>query len=107
MKHTIHPSIAKFSDFVQLKDYRQPTKDEYVRYVRKLGEHYHCDPATLTEDQLRAYFLFLRQEKKFGGSAMKLARCALRAFFRDCLQVTGRRVFEEVRIVPPQILPLV
>lgn len=101
------PSLAKFSDFVQLKDYRQPTKDEYVRYVRKLGEHYQCDPATLSEDQLRAYFLFLRQEKKFGGSAMKLARCSLRSFFRDCLHVTGWTVFEEVRVSPPQTLPLV
>jgi site-specific recombinase XerD len=101
------PSLAKFSDFVQLKDYRQPTKDEYVRYVRKLGEHYQCDPAILTEDQLRAYFLFLRQEKKFGGSAMKLARCSLRSFFRDCLHVAGWTVFEEVRIAPPQTLPLV
>jgi integrase/recombinase XerD len=101
------PSISKFADFVQLKDYRQPTKDEYVRYVRRLGDHYQCDPATLSEDQLRAYFLFLRQEKKFGGSAMKLARCSLRAFFRDCLHVTGWTVFEEVRIAPPQTLPLV
>jgi site-specific recombinase XerD len=101
------PSLTKFSDFVQLKDYRQPTRDEYVRYVRKLGEHYQCDPATLTEDQVRAYFLFLRQEKKFGGSAMKLARCALRAFFRDCLHVSGWTVFEQVRIAPPQTLPLV
>jgi len=101
------PSLTKFTDFVQLKDYRQPTRDEYVRYVRKLGEHYQCDPASLCEDQLRAYFLFLRQEKKFGGSAMKLARCALRSFFRDCLHVTGWTVFEEVRIAPPQTLPLV
>jgi integrase/recombinase XerD len=101
------PSLAKFSDFVQLKDYRQPTKDEYVRYVRKVGEHYRCDPAKLSQDQLRAYFLFLRQEKKFGGSAMKLARCALRSFFRDCLQIEGWTVFEEVRIAPPQTLPLV
>ena len=100
-------SLTKFTDFVQLKDYRQPTKDEYVRYVRKLGEHYQCDPAILTEDQLRAYFLFLRQEKKFGGSAMKLARCSLRSFFRDCLHVAGWTVFEEVRIAPPQTLPLV
>ena len=101
------PSIATFAAFVQLKDYRLPTKKEYVRYVRRLGDHYQCDPATLTEDQLRAYFLFLRQEKKFGGSAMKLAKCALRAFFRDCLQVAGWTVFEEVRIAPPQTLPLV
>jgi integrase len=102
-----YPSLAKFTNFVQLKDYRQPTKDEYVRYVRKLGEHYACGPATLTEDQVRAYFLFLRQQKKFGGSAMKLARCALRSFFRDCLHVPGWTVFEEVRIAPPQTLPLV
>jgi len=102
-----YPSLAKFTDFVQLKDYRQPTKDEYVRYVRKLGEPYACDPVTLTEDQVRAYFLFLRQHKKFGGSAMKLARCSLRAFFRDCHHVAGWTVFEEVRIAPPQTLPLV
>ena len=107
MLNTTCPSIAKFTDFVQLKDYRQPTKDEYVRYLRKLAEHYAADPATLTEDQLRAYFLFLRQVKQFGGSAMKLARCALRSFFRDCLRIPGWTVFEEVRIAPPQTLPLV
>ena len=102
-----HPSIAKFTAFVQLKDFRGPTKKEYVRYVRRLGDHYRCDPAALTEDQIRAYFLFLRQEKKFGGSAMKLARCALRAFFQDCLHLEGWSVFQEVRIAPPQTLPLV
>ena len=107
MFNTTCPSIAKFTAFVQLKDYRQPTKDEYVRYLRKLAEHYACDPATLSEDQLRAYFLFLRQVKQFGGSAMKLARCALRSFFRDCLHVAGWTVFEEVRIALPHTLPLV
>lgn len=107
MLNTTCPSIAKFTDFVQLKDYRQPTKDEYVRYLRKLAEHYAADPATLTEDQLRAYFLFLRQVKQFGGSAMKLACCARRSFFRDCLRIEGWTVFEEVRIAPPQTLPLV
>jgi integrase/recombinase XerD len=101
------PSLAKFSAFVQLKDFRAPTKKEYVRYVRRLGDHYQCDPATLTEDQVRAYYLFLRQHKKFGGSAMKVAKCALRAFFQDCLHIEGWTVFGEVRIAPPQTLPLV
>lgn len=107
MSKTTCPSLAKFTDFVQLKDYRPPTKDEYVRYVRKLGEHYACDPLTLTQAQVRAYFLFLRQKKQFGGSAMKLARCALRSFFRDCHHVPDWTVFAEVRIAPPQTLPLV
>ena len=107
MIHSNCPSLAKFAVFVELKDWRGPTKKEYLRYLRKLAEHFQCDPATLSEDQVRAYFLFLRQEKKFGGSAMKLARCALRAFFRDCLHVPDWTVFEEVRIAPPQTLPLV
>lgn len=102
-----HPSITKFAAFVQLKDFRAPTRKEYVRYVRKCGEHHHCDPLTLCEDQLRAWFLFLRQHKRYGPSAMKLARCALRAFFRDCHHVAGWTVFEEVRCAPAQSLPLV
>jgi site-specific recombinase XerD len=100
-------SIAKFAALVELKDFRAPTKKEYVRYLRKLAEHHQCDPAALTEDQLRAYFLFLRQEKQYGGSALKLARCALRCFFRECLHLEGWTVFEDVRIAPPQTLPLV
>ncbi len=101
------PSLTKFAAFVELKDFRGPTKKEYVRYVRKCAEHHQCDPLTLSEDQLRSYFLFLRQQKHYGGSAMKLARCSLRAFFRDCHHLAGWSVFEEVRIAPPQTLPLV
>src|SRR5208283_385250 len=102
-----YPSIANFAALVELKDYRLPTKKEYVRYVRQLGEHYQCDPALLTEDQVRAYYLEQRQVRKFGASVMKVAKCALRAFFRDCLRMEGWTVFEELRIAPPQSLPVV
>jgi len=102
-----YPSITNFTAFVELKDFRGPTKKEYVRYVRRLGDHYQCDPATLTEDQVRAYYLELRQVRKFGASAMTVAKCALRAFFQDCLHREGWTVFGELRIAPPQRLPLV
>src|SRR2546422_9208478 len=68
MKYTTYPSITQFQEHVELKDYRKPTKKEYVRYVRKLAEHFQCDPATLTEDQLRQYFLFLREHKHYSRS---------------------------------------
>ena len=48
-----YPSISQFQQFVELKDYRPPTKKEYVRNVCKLAEHFQCDPATLTENQVR------------------------------------------------------
>jgi site-specific recombinase XerD len=104
--HT-YPSIAKFQQFVELKDYRPPTKKEYVRYVRKCAEHFHCDPLSLSEDQLRHYFLFLRQEKHYSRSPMKAAKFSLRSFFVDCHQRTGWTVFSEVRIAEPLILPVV
>src|SRR5436190_5022640 len=46
-----YPSISQFQQFVELKDYRPPTKKEYLRNVCKLAEHFQCDPATLTENQ--------------------------------------------------------
>lgn len=110
MTSTLHsnaPSISKFQQFVELKDFRPPTKKEYVRYVRKLAEHFACDPLTLSEDQLRAYFLFLRQEKHYSRSPMKAAKFSLRSFFVEC---HGRRewtVFNEVRIAEPLLLPVV
>ena len=102
-----YPSITKFQEFVELKDYRPPTKKEYVRYVRKLAEHFGCDPLTLTEDQLRQYFLFLRQEKHYSRSPMKAAKFSLRFFFVDCHRLTGWTVFSEVRIAEPLMLPVV
>jgi integrase/recombinase XerD len=108
MKTPNYPSIEQFKVFVELKDFRPPTKKEYVRYVRKLAEHFQCDPATLTEDQLRQYFLFLRQHKHYKHSPMNLAKCSIRCFFRQCLKLGPTwTVFEEVRIVENQTLPVV
>jgi hypothetical protein len=50
-------SIIQFKEFVELKDYRGPTKEKYVSSVWKLAQHFGCDPARLSENQLRQYFL--------------------------------------------------
>jgi len=102
-----YPSISQFKQFVELKDYRAPTKKEYVRNVCKLAEHFQCDPATLSENQLRQYFLFLRQHKHYKAPPMKAAKYALLSFYLDHLKVSGWTVFKEVRIAEPQVLPIV
>jgi integrase/recombinase XerD len=102
-----YPSITQFQQHVDLKDYRPPTKKEYVRNLRKLAEHFQCDPATLTENQLREYFLFLRQHKHYKHSAMKAAKFALRCFYLECLKLTAWTVFNEVHIAEPDVLPVV
>jgi integrase/recombinase XerD len=102
-----YSSIHQFQQFVELKDYRPATKKEYVRYVRKLAEHFQCDPARLCENQIRQYFLFLRQHKHYKHSPMKAAKYALLAFYLDCVKVEGWTVFKEVRIAEPEVLPVV
>ncbi len=102
-----YASIHQFQQHVELKDYRPATKKEYVRYVCKLAEHFQSDPATLTESQIREYFLFLRQHKHYKHSPMKAAKYSLLAFYLDCVKVQGWTVFQEVRIAEPEVLPLV
>ena len=103
-----YTSIAQFEQQVQLKDFRPRSRYAYARVLRKLAEHFECDPAQLTQDQVRQYFLFLREQKGYQGSAMTLARVALRCFFRE-VSKTGQdwTVFEDLRIARPEPLPLV
>jgi integrase/recombinase XerD len=102
-----YSSITQFKQLVELKDYRPPTKAAYIRCLWKLIEHYDCDPANLTEDQLRRYFLFLREEQQSSPSIMKMAKWALRCFYRECVKATGWTVFDELRIAEPKTVPVV
>lgn len=107
MTNYTHPSILKFQQLVELKDFRPATKKEYVRCVWKLAEHFDCDPARLVENQLRQYFLFLRQELQASASVMKGAKWALRCFYRESLKMTGWTVFEDLRVADPKSMPTV
>ena len=84
-----YPSILRFQQRVELKDYQPPTKKAYVRYLCRLADHSQRDPAALAEDDLRGYFVHLRDHRRYSRSPMHVAKCALRLFFRDCVGVTG------------------
>ena len=103
----IYPSITKFKGYVELKDFRPPTKKRYVHYVWQLTKHHDRDPASLSEDQVRGYFLFLREEQHTSPSLMKGHKYALRCFYRDCLRMDNWTVFDEVRIAPVRTLPVI
>ena len=102
-----HSSITQFKEHVELKDYRPATKEAYVRCLWRLAEHYNAEPAQLTEDQLRRYFLFLREEQQASPSTMKMAKWALRCFYRECVKTPGWTVFDDLRVAEPQTLPVV
>ena len=73
-----------------------------------LGEHFSSDPASLSQDQVRDYFVFLRQEKDYKPSTMNQAKVALRVFFHDHLRVTPQwRVFRDVKVKHRETIPTV
>jgi integrase len=54
---------------LQLRGLSQRTQDMYVRAVRQLAEHYHKSPDLITEEELRQYFLYLKNVKHYSRSA--------------------------------------
>lgn len=102
-----YPCIQKFAQLVELKDYRPETKQAYIKLVCRFAKHFECDPATVSEDQLREYFVFLRQEKHLKPNTVKHAKAGLKCFFLECLKVAGWTAFEDIRISRPTVMPVV
>jgi site-specific recombinase XerD len=61
------------------------TQEMYVRAVRQLAEHYHKSPDLITEEELRQYFLYIKNVKRYSRSASTIALCGIKFFFQHTL----------------------
>jgi site-specific recombinase XerD len=66
---------------LQLAGLSDGTQDRYVRLVRQLADHYHTPPDQLTEQQLREYFLYLKNEKRYAAGTLRGVYAALKFFY--------------------------
>src|SRR4030095_10107686 len=71
---------------LQLRGLSERTQESYVRAVRQLAEHYHKSPDLITEEELRQYFLFLKNVKHYSRSTATIAICGIRFFFERTLE---------------------
>lgn len=103
---TDHPSLVRFADLLQLRSLAYSTRAEYLRYLRRLGVQAGVDPATLTEEQVRAHLLKLKTEHAYSPSSMRTAVAAFSAFYN--LHVGNDwKLFGLVRSPDRQTLPMV
>lgn len=70
---------------LQLRGLSERTQEMYVRAVRQLAEHYHKSPDLLTEEELRQYFLYIKNVKQYSRSASTIALCGIKFFFEYTL----------------------
>ena len=66
---------------LQIAGLSERTQEAYLRAVRQLTDHYGQAPDTLDEQQVRDYFLFLKNVKKFAPASLKMAFYGIRYFY--------------------------
>ena len=92
---------------MQVRNLAANTQDSYVRQVSLFARHFNKSPELLGPEQIRAYQLYLTNEKKLATGSIVIAVSALRFLYNVTLKKGWS--FEEVIPAPkkPQKLPIV
>jgi site-specific recombinase XerD len=70
----------RMEEDMRLRDLRQRTVDGYLLAVRLFLDRTGKAPETIGEEDIRAYFLHLRDDRQQAPSSINIALCALRFF---------------------------
>jgi integrase/recombinase XerD len=82
----VTPLRQRMIEDLQLRGMSERTQEMYVRAVRQLAEHYHKSPERITEEELRDYFLYLKNVKHYSRSATTIALCGITFFYEQTLK---------------------
>jgi integrase/recombinase XerD len=96
----------KMIEDMQLHGFAPKTQEAYLSAVRQLAKHYRKSPDQIDEEELRGYFLFLKNEKHAARSTCTIALCGIKFFFQHTL---GRewKTFDFLRPPREKKLPVV
>jgi hypothetical protein len=67
--------LRDYAQLLALRYDQNRTRHAYYRQLRLLSDHFDCDPATLSESQVRDYFLHVKTIVSVKGSAFYSAGC--------------------------------
>jgi len=70
---TLDNGRSRMSEGLRLRDYRDKTQRSYLLAVRQLLQWLDREPATWTEEDIRRYFLYLREAKEAAPSSINVA----------------------------------
>jgi integrase/recombinase XerD len=58
---------------LQLRGFSERTQEAYLRAVRQLAQHYKKSPDLVSEEELRQYFLYIKNVKKYARPTTTIA----------------------------------
>jgi len=88
----------KMIEDMQLHGFAERTQKSYMQAVRQMAEYYHKPPDQISEEELRQYFLYLKNVKKVSRSTITLALCGIKFFYERTMQ----RQWATLALVRPQ-----
>ena len=91
------PLRQRMIEDLQLHGLSERTQEMYVRAVRQLADHDHPSPDQITEEELRDYFLSLKNVKHSSRAASTIALCGITFFYEQ----TRKREWTTLRFVRP------
>jgi integrase len=80
------PLSHRMIEDLQLRGYSDSTQELYVTAVRKLCEHFDKTPGKITEEDLRDYFLYGKNVKKWSRSTSTVALCGIKFFYENTIK---------------------
>ncbi len=79
------PLYKRMSEDLHLGGMAKRTHEGYLRAVRQLADFCKRSPDQITEDQLREFFLHLKNEKEFASGSLRVAYSGVKFFYtRTC-----------------------
>jgi site-specific recombinase XerD len=70
---------------MQLKGLAERTQEAYVNAVLQLSRRFKKSPDSLNQEDLREYFLYLKNEKQVADSTFSIALCGIKFFYEHTL----------------------
>jgi site-specific recombinase XerD len=91
------PLRQRYIEDMQLRGFASSTQQVYVNAVRQLAAHYGKSPDKLSDEQLRHYFLYLKNDKQAARSTCTVAICSIKLLFEQTL----KRNWPTLRMIRP------
>jgi site-specific recombinase XerD len=101
------PSLLRLQEALVLDTCSTTKREEYLRYGLRIAQWAKADPATLSEDRVRAFFLEIKREGRYAPNTIRLMTAALRYLFVKVLQREVWQVFKLIHSPDVKRLPIV
>lgn len=87
----------KMLEDMQLRGLSTRTQETYAQAVSQLARYYHKSPDQISEEELRGYFLYLKNVRRVSRNTCTIALCGIKFFYEHTL----RREWHTLEFIRP------